>query len=237
MFTWTSEMLPFRRAFLILAMGFLVACEGGPDVGMGAIGFARAPDRVVVASKSIVIAGPRGYCVDRSATRDDASGVFVLLGSCASIANNARAAAPRIPGVLTASVSDQSSADISASLDELEAFFTSTEGRAALARDGQAGSITILATRRRVGAFYLHVRDDSENRVVSLAPIYWRGLFDVRGRIVTVTVTGFKDSPMSAAVGLATLNAFAARIRRENAAASVDLDRGTDVDGLNDNLG
>jgi len=229
-------MLRFRRAFLIPAMGFLVACEGGPDVGMGAISFARAPERVVVASKSIVIAGPRGYCVDRTATRDGADGAFVLLGSCASIANNGRAAAPRIPGVMTASVSHQSSADISASLDELEAFFASTEGRAALARDGQAGSITILSTRRKNGAFYLHVRDDSENRVVSLAPIYWRGLFDVRGRIVTVTVTGFKDRPMSAAVGLATLNAFAARIRRENAAASVDLKSETDVDGLNDNL-
>ncbi len=229
-------MLPFRRAFLVGAMGFLAACVGGPGVGMGALGFARAPERVVVASKSIVIAGPRGYCVDRSATRDRADGAFVLLGSCASIANNARAAAPRIPGVLTASVSDRSGADISASLDELEAFFNSTEGRAALAHDGQAGSITILSTRRRKGAFYLHVRDDSENRVASLAPIYWRGLFDVRGRIVTVTVTGFKDRPMSAAVGLATLNAFAARIRRENAAASVDLKSETDVDGLNDNL-
>ncbi len=230
-------MLPFRRAVLISAVGFLVACEGGPDVGMGAIGFARAPDRVVVASKSIVIAGPRGYCVDRSATRDSANGAFVLLGSCASIANNGRAAAPRIPGVLTASVSDQSSADIGASLDELEAFFTSTEGRAALARDGRARSITILSTRRKNGAFYLHVRDDSENRVVSLAPIYWRGLFDVRGRIVTVTVTGFKDRPMSAAVGFATLNAFAARIRRENPAAPVDLNTETDVDGSNENLG
>ncbi len=230
-------MLPFRRAVLISAMGFLVACEGGPDVGMGAIGFARAPDRVVVASKSIVIVGPRGYCVDRSATRDSVNGAFVLLGSCASIANNGRAAAPRIPGVLTASVSDQSSADISASLDELESFFTSTEGRAALARDGQARSITILSTRRKNGAFYLHVRDDSENRVVSLAPIYWRGLFDVRGRIVTVTVTGFKDRPMSAVVGFATLNAFAARIRRENPAAPVDLSTETEVDGSNENLG
>ena len=229
-------MVPDRRAFLIWAMGLLAACEGGPDVGMGAVVFARAPASITVASKSIVIAGPRGYCIDRSATRDSASGAFVLLGSCASIANNARAAAPRIPGVLTASVSDRSSADISASLDELEAFFNSTLGRAALARDGQAGSITILSTRRRNGAFYLHVRDDSENRVVSLAPIYWRGLFDVRGRIVTVTVTGFKERPMSAAVGFATLNAFAARIMRENSAASVDLKSGTDVDGLNDNL-
>jgi len=54
---------------------------------------------------------------------------------------------------------------------------------------------------------------------------------------VTVTVTGFKDRPMSAAVGLATLNAFAARIRRENAAAPVDLNTETDVDGSNENLG
>ena len=204
---------------------------------MGAFGFARAPDRIVVASKNIVIAGPPGYCVDRSATRDGADGVFVLLGSCASIENNARAAAPRIPGVLTASVSKASSADISASLDELQAFFTSTAGRAALARDGQAGSVRILATKRKNGAFYLHMSDESEIRVASLAPDYWRGLFDVRGRIVTVTVTGFKDRPMSKAVGFATLDMFVTRIKRESQALLVDLNPGADVDGLNENLG
>lgn len=230
-------MLPFRHAFLVLAMGFLAACAGGPGVGMGAFGFSRAPGSITVASKSIVIAGPRGYCIDRSATRDSAAGAFVLLGNCASIANNARAAAPRIPAVLTASVSDEIGADISASFDELQSFFTSAAGRAALARDGRAASVTILTTRRKNGAFYLHVRDNSENRVDSLAAEYWRGLFDVRGRIVTVTVTGFKDRPMPDAVGFATLDAFAERIRHDNRAGLVVQSAGDDIDGLDGNLG
>ena len=218
-------------------MGILSACAGGPGAGMGTFGFARAPASVTVASKSIVIAGPRGYCIDRSEMRDSASGAFVLLGSCASIANNARAAAPRIPGVLTASVSDEVGADISASFDVLEAFFSSKAGRAALARDGKAASVTILTTLHKDGAFYLHVRDESENRAASLAAEYWRGLFDVRGRIVTVTVTGFADRPMPDAIGLATLDAFAARIRRENPAVQAASDVGDHIDGLDDKLG
>ena len=95
-------------------------------------------------------------------------------------------------------------------------FFTSEPGRAALARDGNTGSVRILDTRSKGNAFYIHLRDTSENNNQGISQDYWRGLFDVRGRIVTVSVVGFERKPMSSAVGLATLDAFAKRIRAEN---------------------
>ena len=206
-----------RTATAFLGLSLAAACTDGA----GGFGFLQpAPEKVVVAGKSVVIAGPPGYCVDTTATRDSTTGAFVLLGSCASIANTAVARAPTTPGMLTASVSGTSGSAISASLGQLEAFFTSEAGRAALARDGRASSVRILQTRRKGQAFYIHVRDKSENAIQGLSQDYWRGLFDVQGRIVTVSVVGFDHKPMSDATGLATLNAFAARIRTENSRLS-----------------
>lgn len=222
-----------RLGVIGLAALLLAACAGGPDVSMGGLGFLRgAPEKVVVAGKSVVIAGPQGYCIDTTATRSSDTGAFVLLGSCASISNSPRAPTPRTPGLLTASVSGTSGAAIGSSLDRLQAFFTSTSGRAALARDGNTASVKILETRRQGEAFYIHARDTSSNSIAGISQDYWRGLFDVRGRIVTVSVVGFETRPMSDAIGLATLDAFAARIKAENPSTEAELVTGPTRPGL-----
>ena len=182
----------------------------------GAIPFA-AKERTTVAGNNVVIAGPPGYCVDTTATKDTGNGAFVLLGSCASVANNNRLANPANAGMLTASVSGENDAQISGAFDQLESFFRSSNGRAALARDGKAGSVRILETRKKNDAFYVRARDTSKNTIAGISQDYWRGLFDVNGRIVTVSVVGFETRPMSGAAGLATLDAFTVRIQQDNA--------------------
>lgn len=218
---WTCD--PDRLRYLIVGATLLIlaGCMNGPDVGKGVGGFglhARAPEKILVANHSVIIAGPPGYCVDRSGTRDTGAGAFVLLGSCASIANNPGAATPHVPGLLTASISGESGAAVGSAPNRLRVFFSSPVGRAALARNGDAALVKILDTRYRDGAFFIHARDTGAGGPKGLATDYWRGLFDVRGRIVTVTLNEFKGKPMSDAAGLATLNAFAARIRLENLA-------------------
>lgn len=193
---------------------------------MGMAGFgllSQSSDKVAVAGKSVVIAGPPGYCVYAPATRDRDSGAFVLLGSCAAIARNRNSPTPETPAMLTASVSGISAAKIGNAQSGLRAFFRSEAGRATLARDGRATSVRILETRARGDAFYIHLSDSSDNEFPSLATDYWRGLFDVRGRIVTFSVHSFSDEPMTSRLELATLDAFAVRIRNENPPAPVVL--------------
>jgi len=204
--------LPANTLILAAAV-LLAACEG---VAFGP--FQTAPQSVQVANNNITIAGPAGYCISSPATRDTDQGAFVLLGSCASLANNAGATAPRIAGALTASVSSESGADIDGALRQLGGFFQSPQGRAALARDGNAASVTVLSARRSRGVLLLKVRDTSPNDVSGLAAEYWRALFDIRDRIVTLSVNAFSSTPMSDADGFATLNGFVARIRQENPA-------------------
>lgn len=216
---WTFDINTRRIAWPLAFLLFLVACEGDPFSTLGGQNpaFAQiAPQKVSVAGGDITIAGPFGYCIDRSASQDTRRGVFVLLGSCASIANDADAGSPRIPGVLTASVSGESSSDIDGSMARLEAFFLSDSGRAALSRNRRASSVTVLSTRQSRKLFILRVRDTSPNLAQGLSQEYWRALFDVRGRIVTLSVIAFTENPMSDSAGLATLKAFAAKIQRAN---------------------
>ena len=207
MFTWTSK--PTRFLLLALASVTLSGCLSGAEVTR------RAPEKVAVADRSVIVAGPPGYCVETAATRETGTGAFVLLGSCASIEGSPRAPRPSVPAVLTASVAAEG-AGVAPSPDDLAAFFRSDAGRAALARDGQAGSVRVLDVRKTAEALYIHASDSSDGSVAGLAQDYWRGVFSLGGRLVTVTVVGFADSPLGETVGLATLDAFAARIQAEN---------------------
>ncbi len=207
---WTFD-IPSLTKPLLVASALLAGCAGLPNLTGG-----RAPEKLAVAQGSIVVAGPPGYCVDGAATRDSEDGAFVLLGSCASIANSARAAVPQVPAVLTVSVSALGDVDIAASMDRLAAYFDSDRGRAALARDGKADSIEVLTTARRDQAFIIRASDSSPAGIEGLEKDYWRALFNIRGRIVTLTVIAFEAKPMSEAAGRAVLEAFVRRIMLEN---------------------
>ena len=214
MFTWICKGRIVFRAFLVFWFFLLMACEGDPQ--FDAL-FGSGSDRTVVAGGDITIAGPPGYCPDRSATRASSGQSLVVLGSCASVRNSPNAAKPPIPAVLTASVSRASGAGISGSTVQLAEFFRSVEGRAVLARNGKSASVRIMSVRRQSGAFLMHIDDGSPAQVAGLSRRYWRALFDLEGRIITVSVIAFAAKPMSDAFARATLEAFISRIRQENA--------------------
>jgi len=202
----------------ICALG-LTGCGGG-GLTLGGLGSLNMPpETVTVAGRSVVVGGPTGYCVDRAASRLAGDTPFVLLGSCASIADDVNAPTPEQPGVLTAAVSAQGGGpSLAETLPQLEQFVRSAEGRAGLARDGQAGSVNVLSTRREGDAMFIHVRDTSTNLVPGLGSTYWRGLFEVKGRLVTVSVMEFEDQPIGSDASLSKLRGFISRIQRESAA-------------------
>ncbi len=208
MSTWTC------KALLPLLGLALSACADGVAVSRS------APEAVSVAGNSVVVAGPPGYCVDRSVSGDRAGGAFVLLGSCASIARDATKPHPAQPGVLTVTVAEVAIGDPADRplLEALAAYFRTETGRAALSRDGRAQSVEVLETRIEDGALYLHARDAS-GRERGMADEYWRALLSVNGRLVTLSVNAFSKSPLSARAGRRTLSSFAARIRAANAGA------------------
>ncbi len=136
----------------------------------------------------------------------------VVLGSCAAIARNALAPSPDVAGLVTVSVDGQPGSSPTA--EQLEGFFATDAGRAALARDGQADSVEILGTLRRDDLLFLHASDDSAGPGTDTD--IWRALFDLEGRFISVSLYGLIDEPISESEGLATLTAQIDSLRAAN---------------------
>lgn len=192
----------------------LTGCmEGG---GAGLVSRLSSPvDRISVADNMVTVAGPQGYCVDRSATRAGVQPAFVMMASCAAVSRNTDAPVPQVPALLTATVANQVAPVPASEVDsaQYQAFFNSTAGRAVLARDGRAESVEILDMFRRSDVFYIHASDHSTAAETNLREDYWRAIFDVNGRTVSASIFAFRNRPISDDAGLNTLNEFASRIR------------------------
>ncbi|ARE40308.1 hypothetical protein RGUI_2167 [Rhodovulum sp. P5] len=193
----------------------------GPEAsaGLGGLAFSRAaPQKVQVADDTVVIAGPRGFCVDVRATRDGQQGAFVLMASCAALTGRENAPMPADPAILTASVASRPG---TGGREEdrairLAQFFTSEAGLAALARDGRADSVVVHRMYERDRLFLIHLTDSSENAGEGLSTTYWRALFEVNDRLVTASVVGFEDRAIDDKTSRAVLRDFAAHIRAES---------------------
>lgn len=198
--------------------GLLAFCAAGLLVGCVMEGGGSAPTSVSVGDQ-ITVAGPSGYCVDTSASRTGDSGAFVLLGSCASISRSLMAARPKYPAILTASVSGggPDTDTFKASFPSMAKFLSSAAGRAALSRSGKAASVNIAQIGSAGDAMTIRATDTAAAPGQNVEPEYWRALMSIKGQIVTLTVMGLKDKPLSSEVKRALLDAFIARIRAVNA--------------------
>lgn len=212
MSTQISETARLAAAFAALA--FLPACIGE----FGGDGTGGAPAEAVVTSDRVVVTGPSGFCIDETATRAEGDTAFVLLGNCAAISNSRRAAQPEVPVVLTAAISDASDAgSISESLDELDAYFRSEEGRTLLSRTQDPASVTVLETVTETDAFLLHARDTSAGQMQGVKDDYWRAYLDLDRRIATLSVLALEDRGVTREQSLAALLSFARTMRQANA--------------------
>lgn len=180
-------------------------------------GEAEAPRRVEVTSDAVIITGPRGFCIDPTATRNDGDTGFVLLGNCAAISGRARAPQPDVPAILTATISGRSDiAGLLDGLDALDGYVRSDEGRALLSRSGDADNVEILETRQIGGLFLLHARDTSAGAVIGAAQDYWRAYLNLGPRLATLTVLALAEQEVSDSLALDILTSFAAAVQAAN---------------------
>jgi len=206
MSTWTS------RVLLAAAGLALAGCTGGIDVGRS------APEVIAVSERAVVVGGPPGYCIDPSASQDGVK-AFVLLGSCASIARDPDAKKPEIPGIMTVVVSsDPATVQAIASRQPiLPDYFLSEPGRVALSRSGRADTVRVFDVRTADDVLYIRLRDTSAGKLPGMSDDYWRALLDVNGRLVTISVIGFDERPMTPDEGFALVRAAAGRVLSESA--------------------
>lgn len=189
--------MPTFKAWAIACLFALTGCSEGFDNPTRA-----APSRIELPD-GMIVAGANGWCIDPTVSRTKGDTAVIVLGSCAAIGQDALAPRPDVPGVVTVSV-EQGSAT-APSPAELEDFFVSDQGRAALARDGQPESIDILQSRTSEDRFVIQTEDSSA--LPGASPLTWRALFGLGGRFVSVSLYGAQDQPIEPEDGLATLEA------------------------------
>jgi hypothetical protein len=207
-----------RRFGALALLALLPGCIGG----LGGGGTGGAPAQAVVTSDLIVITGPRGFCVDESATRAENDTAFVLLGNCAAISESRRADQPDVPVVLTAAISEASDGgSISESLSDLDAYFRSEDGRALLSRTQDAESVNVIETLVEADQFLIHASDTSTGAMEGVAQDYWRAYFDVGSRIATLSVFALEGETVAREDSLNALRAFSRSMRSANAGGPV----------------
>ncbi len=194
-----------KRLLSVLACLVLAACGGG-------LGLSRNAPSEIVLPDGTIVAGANGWCIDEATSRAGGETSVVVLGSCAAIAGEASAPRPDIPGVVTVSVEAEPGAMPDG--EALQKFFVSDDGRAALARNGEADSVSILETRLEDGLLYLHAADSSVAPGASNE--IWRALFGLSGRFIVVSFFSRPEDAIESEDGLNTLAAQVAELLEAN---------------------
>ncbi len=188
-----------------LAAGCLILAACGASTTRNAPSKIALPDGTVVA-------GAEGWCIDEATTRAGGDTAVVVLGNCAAIAGDAFLPQPPVPGVVTVSLESHPSAMPDG--ETLQKFFASDAGRAALAVNGKAGSVSVLDTRLEDDLLYLHATDSSA--APGASGEVWRALFGMGGRFVAVSFYAPSGDEIDADEGLATLEEQVASLRAAN---------------------
>lgn len=177
-----------------------------------------APRKMAVAGGDLIIAAPKGFCVEVEASQETPAGAFVLFGSCASLARSSLAAQPEMPAILTAVVSPGAPerADFRTSIKMMASFLTSPEGRKALSRAGKAKTVTIKQIVASGDVLYIRLSDVAALGGQDVEPEYWRALFVLNGQFVTLSVLGLADRPLASDRKRGLLGAFVDQVEAEN---------------------
>lgn len=192
----------------------LSACQ----MDTAAVGRASAaPRSVSLTAGALIIPAPRGYCIDTDSLQDVTQASFVLMGSCTGLRGRSDPSLKGKTAMLTASVSAPFEAGIQIDPVALGAFFASGTGLRALSRSGNAQNVKLYSSEIQRDILILHAEDSSKNPVRGLANDYWRAIFVLRGRLVTLTASPFAGAPVSETRAKQLLIAFAGDLRARNA--------------------
>ncbi len=184
----------------------LAACSqtGGGGGVLAGMSRATAPTTTRIANGRINVAGPQGFCVQKSTRINSGGGGFVALGQCASISGNPADATVANPALLSVTATPLSD-NAQATPEALRRYFT--EG------DGRGG---VKSARLEGGVLFIRASDRSARRPAGLSNSYWRALYQSNGYLISLSVSGLADSPISEATGRRLLGEFLQAMRAAN---------------------
>jgi hypothetical protein len=179
-------------------MGRRRACAGLVAGSVALASCVPAGQSATILDGAVRVGLPAGYCIDPAAGRQDDDSAAVVMGRCRQ-----DDAVP--PAVITMTVGPAGSGQVLAAPPSyLAGYFMSQNGRAAMASDGRAGSVTVTTAKAVGPAIVLQLTDRGTGT-------YWRGVEEIGGRAVTISVAA-----ADTAAGEDVLTAALAAMRRAN---------------------
>jgi hypothetical protein len=186
--------------------------------------------RAVVSAngRQVAIEPANGFCLAEESIETSGRSAFALIGDCAlseasgsrNRSANGELQLPKgLPGFLTVSVSGGpafGSGGSSSNLEELQAFLDTPDGRKMLGRGGNSDSVSVEATRQVGDSLYLLVEDKNASSVPLFAPKFWRAFVELNDRLAVVTISGFRDRPMTEKEMLGYLVSQVRKLRTAN---------------------
>ncbi len=171
---------------------------------------------IALASGAVQARGPDHFCVDPRASRPRDG--FALFAPCRVLTGEG----PGVPGLalVTVQVGAAGTASVAGSEPVFDAFLKSEAGRALLSATGDADAITLRRTRASGGSVTAFFDDTGGPPIAGTQPTEWRGFMDVSDRLVTVSLRGLADAPLSVSVGDALLRQAMVALRNANATES-----------------
>ena len=175
-------------AVIISACLFLMACTLDDALTSGS-------KTIAVFDGQTTVTAPEGFCFDRSASRT--SDGFTVAVPCGS----SRLA------LITTQLGEVGSATVVGSENALVRFIQHPDGRALLSGVGDPS--TIFVHRSQVNDHQVEVFFSETSPLLAdgFEPTQWRAFFDYQGRMATVSVRWWDQSPLDQTQGLAILRA------------------------------
>lgn len=181
----------FRHALALSGTLALAACNP--------VGVAQP---VAMLGGDLVMTPPAGYCGDPVSSRLRAG--FAVFAPCVTLGT--QGPAPQVVGVATVQAGDTGSAMVNGTETGLRDFLISQQGAGLLSKGGSGATVSVVSSQAFDGRVVVHFRDTGEPPMDGLGPDEWRAFTDIDDRLVTVSVRGLEEAPLSAGRGSALLD-------------------------------
>lgn len=166
---------------------------------------------VTVAGQEVKLGRAANYCFNDRQSKIASSGAFVVLAPCDPNDEGSTA-----KGLILVNVLAERGIMDAIEAQDLEAYFQSDVGRAALSRKGEAANLTVLGTMYDNGIYYVHTQDADGPIIPDTTDDQWRVFMVVADRLVSVSVVNFLDDKMPDGLVFAHMESIARRIKSLN---------------------
>lgn len=198
-----------RGGAILVAVIGLTGCQSA----MLGVDAPQAPEReLALLGGDVVATGPSEFCVDSSASRPRAG--LALIAACSTLAGEGRV--PWRNAVIVVQAGDEGSASVSGSEKAMAALLDGASGAAVLGQNADTDQIEVIETRSSAGLVTVVYTDKGTFPVPGAQQAEWRTFLDINDRLVSISLRGLADDPLSEAAGNSLLRDAVAALRAAN---------------------